>query len=246
MSLLLVFLIIVVIAGAVSYLIGQQRMRDIRAFAAARGLTVMANSWDLADCGFALFTSGNRRYWRNVLRGQWGGLPMTYCDYTYVVQAGRSSQTYAFSNAISPLGMQIPWVTVAPRSALGELAERSIGAPGIRFESLDFNDRFDVHSGDESFAVELIDARMIETLLGLEDGCHVVFGPDYLMVYARRLPVTEIGGLLDAIAAVSQRIPALVRVDSVLRSRRRSRRLPRPSDADRGGGVWSRLRSRYP
>jgi len=229
MTLFLVFLIIVVVAGAVSYLIGQQRMRDIRAFAAAHGLTLMGNSWDLGDCGFALFSSGNRRYWRNVLRGQWGGLPMTYCDYTYVVQAGRNSQTFAFSNAMTPLGMQIPWVTVAPMSALGELAERSIGAPGIRFESLDFSDRFDVHAGDESFAVELIDAQMIETLLGFDHRCHVVFGPDYLMVFTHRLPVAEIGAILDATAAVSQRIPALVRA-------RFGPQLPEPEQPPPPGG----------
>ena len=206
-----VFLVIIAIAGVVSYFVAQQRVRDISAFATAHGLTVFGNTWDLGDCGFALFTSGDRRYWRNVLRGQWSGLPMTYCDYSYVEQSGRSSQTYAFSNAISPLGMQIPWVTVLPRSVLGAIAERSIGAPGIRFESLDFNDRFDVHSDQESFAIELIDARMIETLLGLDHRLHVVFGPDYLMVYARRLPVAEIGAVLDATAAVSMRIPELVR-----------------------------------
>jgi hypothetical protein len=211
MILFLVILIIVAVVGVVSYFVAQQRVRDIGAFAAAHGLTVFGNSWDLGDCGFGLFTSGNRRYWRNVLRGQWGGLPMTYCDYSYVVQSGRNSQTYAFSNAIWPLGMQMPWVTVLPRSALGALAERSIGAPGIRFESLDFNDRFDVHADEESFAIELIDARMIETLLGLDHRFHVVFGPDYLMVYAHRLPVAEIGAVLDATASVSQRIPALVR-----------------------------------
>jgi hypothetical protein len=207
----LVFLVIIAVAGVVSYFVAQQRVRDIGAFATTHGLTVFGNGWDLGDCGFGLFTSGNRRYWRNVLRGQWGGMPMTYCDYSYVVQSGRNSETYAFSNAICPLGMQIPWVTVLPRSALGALAERSIGAPGIRFESLDFNDRFDVHSDEESFAIELIDARMIETLLGLDPRFHVVFGPDYLMVYARRLPVAEIGAVLDATASVSQRIPALVR-----------------------------------
>jgi hypothetical protein len=141
MSLFVVFLVVVVVAGAVSYLVAQQRVRDIRAFASAHGMTGFGNSWDLGDCGFGLFRSGNRRYWRNVLRGQWGGLPVTYCDYSYVVQSGRNSQTYGFSNAIWPLGMQIPWVTV----------------------------------------------------------------------YAHRLPVAEIGVVLDATASVSQRIPALVR-----------------------------------
>jgi hypothetical protein len=52
---------------------------------------------------------------------------------------------------------------------------------------------------------------MIETLLGLDPRFHVVFGPDYLMVYAHRLPVAEIGAVLDATASVSERIPALVR-----------------------------------
>ena len=56
-------------------------------------------------------------------------------------------------------------------------AEKSFGAPGIRFELIDFNDRFDVKSSDEAFAVELIDARMIETLLALDHAYGVVFGP---------------------------------------------------------------------
>ena len=52
---------------------------------------------------------------------------------------------------------------------------------------------------------------MIETLLGLDHGYHVVFGPGDVMVYAHRQPVAEIGALFDATALVVQRIPALVR-----------------------------------
>jgi hypothetical protein len=40
----------------------------------------------------------------------------------------------------------------------------------------------------------------------------VVFGPLYLMVYAHRKPVAEIGSILDAAAVIMQRIPALARV----------------------------------
>jgi hypothetical protein len=207
-------LVVVLVVGVVSYFATQQRMRDMRTFAAAHALTVVGNRWDLGDCGFSLFDSGNRRYWRNVLQGTWSGLPATYCDYTYVEQSGRNTVTYSFSNVVSPLGIQMPGVTVSPRSALGVLAERSIGAPGIRFESIDFNDRYDVHCSDEAFAVELIDAQMIETLLGLDHGVHVVFGPEYLMVYTHRRPVSAIGPLLDAAVTVTQRIPALVRARS--------------------------------
>ena len=83
--------------------------------------------------------------------------------------------------------------------------------PASDSSSIDFNDRFDVQSSDDAFAVELIDAQMIETLLGLDHDYHVVFGPVDLMVYAHRKPVAELAALFDAAALVAQRIPALVR-----------------------------------
>jgi hypothetical protein len=214
MAVFVLFFIVAVVVGCVSYFAGQQRIRDIAAFAAAHGLTVMGSDWDLDDCGFSLFREGNRRYWRNVLRGSWTGLPMTYCDYSYVVSDGKNQNTVSFSNVLATLAAPMAQVTVLPRSAIGVLAEKSVGAPGIRFESIDFNDRFDVQSSDDAFAVELIDAQMIETLLELDHGYHVVFGPEYLMVYANRRPVAEIGAIFDAAALISQRIPALVRTQT--------------------------------
>ena len=215
MVLFVLFFIFVVVVGFVSYFVGQQRIRDIATFASAHGLTVIGNDWDLGDCGFSLFHEGNRRYWHNVVRGPWNGLPVTYCDYSYVVSDGKNQNTISFSNVVAVLGVQTPQVTVTPRGTIGTLAEKSVGAPGIRFESIDFNDRFDVQSSDAAFAVELIDAQMIETLLGLDHGYHVVFGPEYLMVYAHRRPVAEIGVIFDATVLIEQRIPALVRARTV-------------------------------
>ena len=204
-------LALVVVVGIVSYFVQQQRVRDIRAFAAAHGLVAKGNQWDLGDCGFSLFHQGNRRYWRNVMQGAWNGLSVVYCDFAYVVQAGKNQETFSFSNVVSPLGMEMPWVTVSPRGIIGALAERSVGAPGLRFESIDFNDRFDVRSSDDAFAVELIDAQMIETLLALPSGVHAVFGPDSLMVYTHRKPVVELPPIFDTTVTLTQRIPALVR-----------------------------------
>ncbi len=215
MVLFVLFFIVVVVVGGASYLLGQQRIRDIAAFAGAHGLTVLGSDWDLDDRGFALFRAGNRRYWRNVLRGQWGDLPVAYCDYSYVVSDGKNQNTVSFSNVIATIGMQIPQVRVSPRGAIGALAEKAIGAPGIRFESIEFNDRFDVQADDDAFAVELIDAQMIETLLGLDHRYHLVFGPGDVMVYSHRLAVPEIGALFDATALIVQRIPALVRTRTV-------------------------------
>src|SRR5579864_4728839 len=211
MVLFVLFFVFVVVVGFVSYFAGQQRIRDIATFAGAHGLNVIGSDWDLGDCGFPLFREGSRRYWHNVLRGQWNGLPVTYCDYSYVVSDGKNQNTVPFSNVIATIGVRMPQVTVSPRGAIGALAEKSIGAPGIRFESIDFNDRFDVQSSDDAFAVELIDAQMIETLLGIDHGYHVVFGPEYLMAYTHRRPVAEIGAIFDATALIAERIPALVR-----------------------------------
>jgi hypothetical protein len=211
MLLLYGILVLVVVVGVVSYFVQQQRVRDIRAFAAAHTLVAKGNQWDLGDCEFSLFQKGNRRYWRNVMQGTWNELAVAYCDFSYVVQSGKNSETYSFSNVVSPLGMEMPWVTVSPRGVIGAFAEKSVGAPGVRFESIDFNDRFDVQSSDDGFAVELIDAQMIETLLSFDHGVHVVFGPDTLMVYDHRKPVAEIAPIFDATVTVSQRIPALVR-----------------------------------
>jgi hypothetical protein len=204
-------LAVVLVVGVVSYFVQQQRARDIHAFAGAHGLVENGNAWDCGDCGFSLFHQGNRRYWRNVMQGTWSGLAVAYCDFSYVVQAGRNQETFSFSNVVSSLGMEMPWVTVSPRGIIGAFAEKSVGAPGVRFESIDFNDRFDVQSSDDAFAVELIDAQMIEALLALDHGVHVVFGPDSLMVYNHRKPVVEIPPIFDATVLLHQRIPALVR-----------------------------------
>jgi hypothetical protein len=212
MVVFVLFFIVFVAVGIVSYFVGQQRIRDIATFATAHGLTVLGSDWDMGDSGFSLFEAGNRRYWRNVLRGQWKDLPVTYCDYSYVVSDGKNQNTISFSNVIATLGVQwMSQVTVSPRGMIGALAEKSVGAPGIKFESIDFNDRFDVQCSDGAFAIELIDAQMIETLLALDPGYHVVFGPEEMMVYAHRRPVTELGAMFDAAALIGQRIPALAR-----------------------------------
>src|SRR5579862_1051546 len=155
MVVFVLFFIVVAVVGVVSYFAGQQRIRDIAAFATAHGLTVLGSDWDMGDSGFSLFEAGNRRYWRNVLRGQWSGLPVTYCDYSYVISDGKNQNTVSFSNVIASPGVQwMPQVTCSPRGVIGALAEKSVGAPGIKFESIDFNDRFDVQCSEGSFAVE--------------------------------------------------------------------------------------------
>jgi hypothetical protein len=189
-----------------------RRMQAMRAFAAAHGLSYMGKTWVLGDCDFSLFRKGYRRSWSNVLSGSWNGVTMVYADYEFTERSGRSSQTYVFSTVVTDLGCVLPEVEVTARSMIGELAEE-LGVHGLEFESEEFNRRFVVHSDDERFAFELVDARMMEVLLAGPHDLHVHFGPNRMIVWGRRRSPAELQPILDAAAALDQRVPVVVRHD---------------------------------
>jgi hypothetical protein len=210
--------IIVAIAALVAVAIGfavwsaARRRRALQQFAAAHGLSFSSRG-SPADTSFGLFNRGSGRRWTNVMSGTWSGVTVTYADYQYTVQSGKNSETYSFSTVMADIGCRIPVLNVGTRSMLGAFAEKTVGAPGLRFESVDFNDRFDVHADDQRFAYLLIDARMMETLLACPHGVHVTFGPDHALVWYTRQSAEKVSTALDAAAAIVQRIPDLVRHD---------------------------------
>jgi hypothetical protein len=147
-----------------------------------------------------------------VLSGTWNGVTLVYADYAFTERSGRSSQTYVFSTVVTDLGCVLPEVEVTARSMIGELADE-LGVHGLEFESEDFNRRFVVHSDDERFAFELVDARMMEVLLAGPHDLHVHFGPNRMIVWGRRRSPAELQPILDAAAALDQRVPVVVRHD---------------------------------
>jgi hypothetical protein len=209
---LILLVALVVVAGlAAAVYAAVQRTRGMKAFAAAHGLRYSGSDWQLGDCGFDLFTRGNRRQWSHVLSGAWQGVPNVYADYQYTVQEGRNSETFSFSVVVVTIPLATPQVEVAPRGFLGRLVEEVGSGSGLQFESQDFNHRFAVHCADPRFAYELIDARMMETLLGLDPGLHLTFGATMAMVWCKRLPLRSLERLFDAAAAIIHRVPDLVR-----------------------------------
>jgi len=214
MVLFVLFFIVVVVVGVVSYVVGQERVRTSRPLHARTVLPSSATTGISETAGYSLFRAGSRRYWHNVLRVS-GTLfrsptaitrtsyPMKEPEHRVVLQRARLAR-----DADAP-GHGLS-------SQRARCSRREVGRrAGIRFESIAFNDRFNVESSDDAFAVELIDAQIIETLLALDDAYHVVFGPGELIVYAHRKPVAEIGALFDAAIVVMQRIPALVSARTV-------------------------------
>ena len=210
-ALILLFVLVLAVGlAAVAYLV-VQRTRGMKAFAAAHGLRYSGSSWELGDCGFQLLTRGNHRRWTHVLDGAWQGLPVAYADYQYTDQQGRNSQTFRFSVVVINIPLATPQVEVAPRGLLGRLVEAVGSGSGLQFESEEFNHRFVVHCADPRFAYELIDARMMETLLRQDPGLHLTFGTIMAMVWSKQLPLRSLDRLFASAAAIIARVPDLVR-----------------------------------
>ena len=201
---------IVTLVGLALYAV-RLRIKATRQFAAQHGLVFTGRGWVPSDGGdFELFRRGNTRRWNDVMRGAWQGRAMTYSDYQYTVSSGRSSSTYTFSIVLLELGCRITQVVVRSRSLLGRLAEQTVGAPGVHFESIDFNDRYDVHSTETNMAIEIVDARMIETLLACPRGLNVAFGPDRILVWSSRRNMEQLPALLDEAVGIAARVPDVV------------------------------------
>ena len=136
-----------------------------------------------------------------MLGGSWQGLPVVYADYQYTEQEGRNSETFSFSVVVVNIPLATPQVEVAPRGLLGRLVESVGSGAGLQFESEDFNHRFVVHCADPRFAYELIDARMMETLMQCDPGLHMTFGPSRALVWEQ---IQDPARVLDFFAGVTR------------------------------------------
>lgn len=187
-----------------------RRSRAMRRFATEHALSYMGDTWVLGDCDFSLFRKGNRRRWSNVMSGTWNGTTLVYADYQFTENQGRSAQTYVFSAVVTDLGSTMPEVEVTSRSMVGELADE-LGEEALHFDSEEFNQRFVVSSDDSTFALELVDAEMRDVLMGTPPELHMHFGPNRMVVWGHRRAPAALGALLDAAAAIDQRVPVVVR-----------------------------------
>ena len=211
----LVFTIIVtiVVVGVVLLILAAaERKKATRAFAAEHGLTLTPRKgWKLGACGFDLFVAGYGRRWTDVMTGMWRSCPIVCADYQYTERSGNNGTTHYLSIVVIDLGCAMPAVTLTQRGALGRFASTALGAPGLRFESIALNERFDVESADPHVAYELIDARMIEALQACRPDTNVAFGPSHLLVWTPRRSVKQLPTLLDDAVSLAGHIPALVR-----------------------------------
>lgn len=189
---------------------GEDRRRAMRAEAGSLGLRYSSKDrFDLLDQPFRLLRWTRRSYGaiENVLWGVWGDRHVKAFDYAYV---GTNEDRVELSCALVAINEGWPDLVIRPETFLTELGDR-LAMPDVRFEWEAFNRVFDVRCEDRRFASALIDARMMEWLLGLGAGWGFeVVGP-WLLGYRRRVQPWELRGVLETLATFLDKVPQAAR-----------------------------------
>jgi hypothetical protein len=214
----LVFVLIGVIGiggWALSRYLKQRRIIALGAMARQLGLTF--SSEDTVGClgfPFSLLSRGDGRGTENVMSGTWQGLPMTEFDYWYFEEStdsqGRTSRSYSrFSCAVTEVDAACSHLTLGRENLLTRLADH-VGLHDIEFESDAFNRAFNVKARDRKFANDLVDARMMQWLLGVDGRFQFEVAGSWILVYSRRLRPTELVPLLGTAQQFREHVPRVV------------------------------------
>jgi hypothetical protein len=213
--LFLVFAAAVVVLAYVGYQRRLERIRDMRSLALAHGLDfAIEDPFGTLGEPFSLLQAGDGRGVENVLWGTWEGLEIRAFDYWYYEEStdseGHTSRSYhRFDCALAPIEAACPPLRIGEENLLTRLAG-ALSFDDIRFESEEFNRRFQVKGPDAHFATALCDARMMDWLLANGDG-HAFELTGARLLCSRRL--VEPAELLDLFAiakAFRERIPPVV------------------------------------
>jgi hypothetical protein len=215
----LLFVLAIAAMGAIAYLQWQakvKRREAIHEWAFKNGLeyTAVDNVGLPQSYDFGLFRKGDGRGCENVLQGAWKGVPVIEADYWYYTTStdseGRRSRDYTrLSVAIFQLDAFVPDLRIEHENVFTRLADH-VGLRDIEFESDEFNRRFNVKCADREFAFKLLDARMMQWLLGPSGAlCFEVNGA-HGVLYCDRIGAERVPELLDSAKGFVDHVPKLV------------------------------------
>ena len=158
-------------AAYLQYRARQARMNAIAAIGRNVGFTFSAEDADhIVSMPFVLFSKGDGRGVECVLSGTHDGLPMRLFDYWYYDETSdehgnHSRQYHRFTCALATIPAACPRLQLGHENFLTRLGDH-LGLHDVELEYDDFNRRFRVKCEDQKFAFSLLDAGMMEWLLG--------------------------------------------------------------------------------
>lgn len=161
------------------------------------------------DEPFALFrwTQRSSGEVTNVLWGTWGDLEVRVLDYAYT-EAENVERRFSCALAAIPGGW--PSLVIRPQGAVSWIADH-LALPGIEFESERFNLAFDVRGDDPRFASAVVDARMMDWLLGLAHGHGFEIRGRWILAWQDQVQPWELEDVLRTLAAFVGCIPRAAR-----------------------------------
>ncbi len=215
MEALWIGLVVVAVIGgiALSLYLKAKRRQELQAFATQHGLQFSTSDpFQLLGWPFSLFRKGDGRGVENVLWGPWqGGGPVTAFDYWYYTEStdskGNRTRSYRrFSCAIIEVAAAFPHLELARETLFTRMAD-SMGMEDIEFESPEFNRRYNVQATERRFAYELLDGRLLEWLVGSDQGYAFEVVGNRILAYRRRTKAQGLVPLIGTLMMFRDRIP---------------------------------------
>jgi hypothetical protein len=217
MEILWVVLIAIAVIGgiALSFYLKAKRRQELQAFATRHGLQFSAaDPFGLLGWPFDLFRKGDGRGVENVLWGPWQGRdPVTAFDYWYYTEStdskGSRTRSYSrFSCAMIEVPATFPHLEIARENLFTRLAD-SMGMEDIEFESPEFNRRYNVKAKERRFAYEVLDARMLDWLVGFDQGYAFEVLGNRLLAYRKRTNAEGLTPLIGTLVMFRDRVPSV-------------------------------------
>lgn len=115
---------------------------------------------------------GSNRYAFDILKGRWDKYRAEAFNFHYAIHSsnGRSSTTshHYFGVVLIEIESSFPELLIFPQNLLGRIGS-ALGWGGIKFESVEFSDKFTVKCSDKKFAYDFCHPRMMDYLLTIPD-----------------------------------------------------------------------------
>jgi len=214
----LVIVGVILVAGVavyVSFYLKKKRRQELQMMARQLGLQYSLNDpFGLLAYPFTLFQKGDGRGLENVLAGTWQDMEVKEFDYWYYEEStdseGHTSKTYyRFSCVVTGIDAACSPITIERENLFTRMAD-SLGFRDIEFELEEFNKKFQVKGKDRKFAHDLVDARMMQWLLGAGDQWSFEASGNEIMCFSKRRRPAELVPLLGTLKDFREHVPRVV------------------------------------
>src|SRR5215471_18427644 len=197
MAALVVLIFVLVVAAMIGgaylqYRARLARMNAIAAIGRTVGFTFSAKDVDgIVSMPFVLFSKGDGRGVECILSGTHDALPMRLFDYWYYDETSddrgnRSRSYHRFTCALATIPAACPRFQLGHENFLTRLGDH-LGLSDVELEYDEFNRTFRVKCNDQKFAFSLLDAQMMEWLLGASSFATIEIDGPWVLVAAKKL-----------------------------------------------------------